>query len=63
MAMPEIEGAAVEMQVDQPLAGHVVDEIALAPADHDVDAEILPGLRLPGIPISLRPLEELFLAS
>jgi hypothetical protein len=53
IAMAEVKCAAVEVEIDQPLAREVIDEITLAAADHEIDAEILPGLGLTGIPMGL----------
>ena len=36
--MAERIDAAVQVQVDQPAAVHVIEVIALAPVDHEVDA-------------------------
>src|SRR4051812_11382887 len=48
--MAEVVRAAVEMQVDQPAAGHVPEDVALAAVDHQVDAGVLPELRLVRVP-------------
>ena len=50
IAMAEIVSSAVEMDVDQSAAVHVVKEVALAPIDHQIDAHILPRLGLPRVP-------------
>src|SRR3954466_11396536 len=50
VAGAEVVRAAVEVQVDQPAAGHVPEDVALAPVDHQVDAGVLPELRLLGVP-------------
>src|SRR6187200_3013989 len=36
VAMAQVVGAAVQVQVDQPAAGHVPEEVALAAVDHEV---------------------------
>jgi hypothetical protein len=59
VAMAEVVGAAVEMDVDQPAAVHVVEEIVFAPVDHQIDTHVLPGLCLARVPEGLRALEEL----
>ena len=46
VAMAEIIGAAVQVQVNQAAARHVMKEIALAPVDDEVDAGLLPELGL-----------------
>src|SRR5436305_14359182 len=61
MAMAEIIGAAIEMQIDQAAARHVMEEIAVAPVDHQIDARLLPELRLVGIPIANGGIEEILL--
>ena len=40
IAVAEVVGAAVEVHVDQPLAGHVAEEVALAAVDHEIDAGV-----------------------
>ena len=50
IAMAEIVSSAVEMDVDQAAAVHVVKEVTLTPIDHQIDAHILPGLGLPRVP-------------
>ncbi len=59
IAVPEVIGAAVEMNVDQTLAVHVVEAIALAAVDDQVDPRLLPELGLVRIPEGLRGLEHL----
>ncbi len=51
VAMAERIDAAVQMEVDQPAAVHVVEVVALAPVDHEVDALPLPFQRLAGVPV------------
>src|SRR5262245_1051503 len=50
VAVPEIEGAAVEMHVDQAQPGHVPDEVALAPVNDQVDAALAPEVGLAWVP-------------
>ena len=47
---PEVVGAAVEVDVEQPLARHVVDEVLLAPVDDQRDAGLDPEVGLAGVP-------------
>jgi hypothetical protein len=56
--MAEVVRAAVEVQVDQPAAGHVPEEVALPPVDHEVDAGVLPEPRLVRVPELLGAAEE-----
>ena len=57
----EIVGAAVEVDVDQPAPVHVIEQIALAAVDHEIDALVLPELGLVGVPELFRALQELLL--
>ena len=61
IAVAERVDAAVEMQVDQPAAVHVVEVVALAAVDHEVDALALPLQRLAGVPDFERPGDEVVL--
>jgi hypothetical protein len=45
VAVAEVVRAAVEVQVDQPPARHVPEQVALAAVDHEVDAGVLPEVR------------------
>ena len=58
IAMAEVVRAAVEVQVDQPPARHVPEQVALAAVDHEVDAGVLPEPRLVRVPELLRAAEE-----
>ena len=59
IAVPEVVGAAVQVDVDEAAPVHVVEAVALAPVDHQVDARVLPELRLVRVPPGLRRFEEL----
>ena len=61
IAMAEIVGAAVEMDVDEPAAVHVVEQIALAAIDHEIDTLSCQNWVLSGVPELFRALEELVL--
>ena len=61
MAVAEIVGPAIQVQVDQPLARHVVEEVPLATVDHHRRAGILPEADLSGIPVLRRLREEVLL--
>ncbi len=50
VAVTEAEGAAVQVDVDQPGAGHVPDEVAFPPVDDEVDARLGPEIGLPRVP-------------
>ena len=58
VAVPQVVGAAVQVQVDESPAGHVPEEVALAPVDDEVDAGVLPEVGLVRVPELPRPLEE-----
>ena len=62
MPVADIVSATVQMNVDQALAVHVEQEIALAVIDYEIDADVLPELGLARIPEGLRLFEELVLA-
>ena len=62
VAVAEVVRAAVEVDVDQPLARHVVEEVALAPVDDERDAGVHPELGLAGVPELLALREHLGLA-
>ena len=51
IAMSESVGAAVDVNVDQAAAIHVIEVVALAAVDDEIDAGALPLQRLAGIPI------------
>ncbi len=51
VAVAKAVGSPVDVDVDQAPAVHVVEVIALAPVDHQVDAGALPFQRLARIPI------------
>src|SRR4051812_7609598 len=59
--MAEIVRAAVQVQVDQPAACHVPEHVAFAAVDHQVDAGVLPELRLVRVPELPGPTEEVVL--
>ena len=59
--MTERIDAAVQVQVDEPPPIHVMEEIALTPVDHEVDALALPLQRLAGIPDFHSPGDEIVL--
>src|SRR5690348_4546346 len=61
MAMADVVGAAIEVNVDQAAAVHVIEEVVLPPVDHQVDADILPELGLARVPEVLGLLDELLL--
>ena len=61
IAVAEVVRAAVEVQVDQPPARHVPEQVALAAVDHEVDAGVLPEPRLVRVPELLRAPEEVLL--
>jgi len=61
VAMAQVVGAAVQVQVDQPAAGHVPEEVALAAVDHEVDSGVLPEVRLVRVPELPRSVEEVVL--
>ena len=44
VAMPEVEGASVQVQVDQLPAVEIPQPVALAAADHELGAERLPDV-------------------
>ena len=54
VAVAEVVGAAVEVDVEQPLARHVVDEVVLAPVDDQRDAALDPEVGLAGVPVLAR---------
>ena len=51
VAMAEAISAAVEVEVDQTSAVHVVEVVGLAAVDDEIDADPLPFQRLAGIPV------------
>ena len=57
IAVAQIVDAAVEMDVDQALSVHVVEEVAFAAVDDQIDPHVLPGLGFAGIPPGLRLVE------
>src|SRR5829696_3754602 len=59
VAMAEIVGAAVEVQVDQPAAGHVPEHVSVTAVDDEVDAGVLPEARLVRVPELLGAAEEI----
>src|SRR5215208_5460704 len=59
VAVTEVVRAAVEVQVDQPPARHVPEAVALAAVDHEIDAGVLPELRLVRVPELLGAAEEI----
>ena len=61
VAVAEVVRAAVEVQVDQAAAGHVPEEVALAPVDHEIDAGVLPEVGLVRVPELPRAVEEVVL--
>jgi hypothetical protein len=46
IAMADVVGSAVEMQVDQTPAANVPDEVVLTSVDHQIDAGVGPELSL-----------------
>ncbi len=61
VAMAEGIDAAIEVEVDQPAAVHVVEVVALALVDDEVDALALPLQRLAGVPVLDGPRDEVVL--
>ena len=61
VAVAEIVGAAIEVEVDQPAPAHIVEAVALAPIDDEVDAGLLPELGLVRIPVADGLVEQLLL--
>src|SRR5260370_13837083 len=61
IAVPEVVGSAIEMDVDQPDARHVPDEVALPAIDDQVDPCLRPEIGLAGIPELSRLIEVLSL--
>src|SRR5215210_3479056 len=59
IAMAEVVRPAVEVQVDQPTAGHVPEQVALAAIDDEVDARVLPEPGLVRVPELLGAAEEI----
>src|SRR5690606_9796794 len=62
MTVAEVVGAAVQVQVEQAPPVHVVQVVALAAVDHEVDAHVLPVLGLARVPEYLGAFQELLLA-
>ena len=58
IAVAEVVGAAVQVDVDQTAAVEVVEAIAFTAIDHQIDAGVLPELRLVRVPEGLRRFEE-----
>ncbi len=59
IAVAEIVRPAVEVQVDEPSAVHVVEVVTLAPVDHEIDPHVLPVLCLAGIPERPRTIQKI----
>jgi hypothetical protein len=61
VAVPEVVRAAVEVHVDEALAADVVDQVPLAPPDHERYAGLRPEPRLARVPEPLGLRQQLFL--
>ena len=61
IAMSEVVGSAVDVEVDQPPPIDVVDQVALPRAHDEVDAGVEPEPGLSGIPVAHRLVENLLL--
>ena len=59
VAVAKVVGTAVEVDIDEPVAVHVVEEVSLTAIDYEVDAEVLPGRGLTRVPVALAALEKL----
>ena len=50
MTMAKIIGATIQVQIDQPVARHVIKEVTLTFVDDQINAGFLPEHRLLGVP-------------
>jgi hypothetical protein len=51
IAMAQVIGSAVEVEIDQPVATHVIEMIALTTANHEVHSASGPGVYFVRIPV------------
>src|SRR5215472_11945427 len=59
--MAEVVRAAIEVDIDEPQARHIPDEVALAPVNDKIDARLGPEVGLPRVPELARLVQDLVL--